>query len=94
LGTEYSIRFVKWSYLGQRQYIQSTILTFYLYKIIYLKLTYVYFYESTLQNQSIHLLSHFQTNLKIFMSYILIFDSNIVQNDFIYQTGGSIYAAQ
>jgi hypothetical protein len=33
-------------------------------------------------------------DLKIFMIYILIFDLNIVQNDFIYQTGESIYAAQ
>jgi hypothetical protein len=43
------------SHFGQRHGLQSITLTSYFYKNIYLKVIYVYFYESTCQDKSIHM---------------------------------------
>jgi hypothetical protein len=55
----YSLRFGKERHLGQRHGLQSATLTSYFYKNNYKKLTYVYFYESILQDKSTHVVFTF-----------------------------------
>jgi len=50
------------SRFGQRRGLQRITLTSYFYKNIYLKAIYVYFYESTFQDKSIHMVFTFSNS--------------------------------
>jgi len=55
---------------------------------------YVYFYENIFQDKSIHIVFIFpnSNNLKVIYDFIfLIFNPNLVQNDFHCGYGGSIF---
>jgi hypothetical protein len=80
----YSLRFIIRSRLGQRHGHQSTTLTSLFYKNLYWKVIYVYPNESNFQDKYIYMIFTFSnsTTQKLFIIYIPMFDSNLVQNDF------------
>jgi hypothetical protein len=62
----YSLQVGKRSHFRQQYGLQSITLTLFFYKNIYLKVIYVYFYESIFQDKSIHIIFTFSiNNLKV-----------------------------
>jgi hypothetical protein len=87
---KYSLQDGKRSRFGQRYGLQSITLTSYFYKNIYWKVIYVYFYESIFSRQIYSCGFHIFKLNNLLWCIFLMFDSNLVQNNFLYKPRGSM----